>query len=164
MVFVVIKIITQELEIESNLKQRLEFICEFCHIKPTIINGSIRKIDKTNLSYIEPHKIIVKDTTFLAFNYSTDIYVGSLNKKIQLVELEDYIKNLLNAWFYPAKTEDDKVKIYDEIEELQSQIKELYNNRRYCDGIYKRSINIQNNIDNFDKDIDMIKEKELSFW
>ena len=90
MVFVVIKIITQELEIESNLKQRLEFICEFCHIKPTIINGSIRKIDKTNLSYIEPHKIIVKNTTFLAFNYSTDIYVGSLNKKIQLVELKDY--------------------------------------------------------------------------
>ena len=85
-----IKIITQELEIESNLKQRLEFICEFCHIKPTIINGSIRKIDKTNLSYIEPHKVIVKDTTFLAFNYSTDIYVGSLNKKIQLVELKDY--------------------------------------------------------------------------
>ena len=164
MVFVVIKIITQELEIESNLKQRLEFICEFCHIKPAIINGSIRKIDKTNLSYIEPHRVIVKDTTFLAFNYSTDIYVGSLNKKIQLVELEDYIKNLLNAWFYPAKTEDDKVKIYDEIEELQSQIKELYNNRRYCDGIYKRSINNQNNIDNFDKDIDMIKEKELSFW
>ena len=90
MVFVVIKIITQELEIESNLKQRLEFICEFCHIKPTIINGSIRKIDKTNLSYIEPHRVIVKDTTFLAFNYSTDIYVGSLNKKIQLVELKDY--------------------------------------------------------------------------
>ena len=85
-----IKIITQELEIESNLKQRLEFICEFCHIKPTIINGSIRKIDKTNLSYIEPHRVIVKDTTFLAFNYSTDIYVGSLNKKIQLVELKDY--------------------------------------------------------------------------
>lgn len=85
-----IKIITQELEIESNLKQRLEFICEFCHIKPTIINGSIRKIDKTNLSYIEPHRIIVKDTTFLVFNYSTDIYIGSLNKKIQLVELEDY--------------------------------------------------------------------------
>ncbi|MDY3948547.1 MAG: hypothetical protein SOZ04_04285 [Bacilli bacterium] len=85
-----IKIITQELKIESNLKQRLEFIWEFCHIKPTIINGSIRKIDKTNLSYIEPHKIIVKDTTFLVFNYSTDIYVGSLNKKIQLVELKDY--------------------------------------------------------------------------
>ena len=83
-----IKIITQELEIESNLKQRLEFICEFCHIKPTIINGSIRKIDKANLSYIEPHRIIVKDTTFLAFNYSTDIYVDSLNKKFNLWNLK----------------------------------------------------------------------------
>ena len=62
-----------------------------------IINGSIRKIDKTNLSYIEPHKLIIKDTTFLVFNYSTDIYIGNLNKKIKLVELEDYIKNLLNT-------------------------------------------------------------------
>ncbi len=90
MMFVVIKIITQELEIKSNFKQRLEFICKFFHITPTIINGSIRKIDKTNLSYIEQHRVIVKDTTFLAFNYSTDIYIGSLNKKIQLVELKDY--------------------------------------------------------------------------
>lgn len=97
MVFVVIKFITQKLEVDSNLKQRLEFICEFCHIIPTIKNGSTKKIDKTYLSYIEPHRIIVKDTTFLAFNYSTDIYVGSLNKKFQLVKLEDYIKNLLNV-------------------------------------------------------------------
>ena len=88
--FVVIKIITQELEIESNFKQRLEFIRGFCHIKPTVINVSIRKIDKTNLSYIEPHRVIVKDTTFLAFNYFNDIYVGILNKKIKLVELKDY--------------------------------------------------------------------------
>ena len=94
------KIIKKEIIIEEDLKQKLEIICSFCNTKPTIINGSIRKIDKTNLSYIEPHKIIVKDTTFLALNYSTDIYVGSLNKKIQLVELEDYIKNLLNAWYF----------------------------------------------------------------
>ena len=94
MVFVVIKIITQELEIESNLKQRLEFICEFCHIKPTIINGSIRKIDKTNLSYIEPHKIIVKDTTFLVFNYSNEIFIENLSNKIKLSELEDYLKTI----------------------------------------------------------------------
>ena len=92
-----VNIIKEEITLEESLKKKLEFICDFAKVKPTIINGSIRKIDKTNLSYIEPHRIIVKDTTFLAFNYSTDIYVGSLNKKIQLVELEDYIKNLLNA-------------------------------------------------------------------
>ena len=95
-----VNIIKEELSLEESLRKKIEFICDFTNNKPTIINGSIRKIDKTNLSYIEPHKIIVKDTTFLAFNYSTDIYVGSLNKKIQLMELEDYIKNLLNAWYF----------------------------------------------------------------
>lgn len=89
-----IKFTTQELEMESNLKQRIEFICEFCHVKPTIINGSVKRINNTNLNYLEPHKIIISNTTFLAFNYSTDIYIGNLNKKIKLVELEDYIKNM----------------------------------------------------------------------
>ena len=89
-----IKIITQELEIESNLKQRLEFICEFCHIKPTIINGSIRKIDKTNLTYIEPHRIIINNTTFLAFNYSNEIFIENLSNKIKLSELEDFLKTI----------------------------------------------------------------------
>ena len=88
-----IKIITQELEIESNLKQRLEFICEFCHIKPTIINGSIRKIDKTNLTYIEPHRIIINNTTFLAFNYSNEIFIENLSNKIKLSDLKEYLKN-----------------------------------------------------------------------
>lgn len=90
-----IKFTTQELEMESNLKQRIEFICEFCHVTPKIINGNIKRINNTNLNYLEPHKIIVNNVTFLAFNYSTDIYVGSLNKKIKLVELEDYIKNMV---------------------------------------------------------------------
>ena len=80
-----IKFTTQELEMESNLKQRIEFICEFCHTTPKIINGSIKRINNTNLNYLEPHKIIINNTTFLAFNYSTDIYVGNLSKKIKLV-------------------------------------------------------------------------------
>jgi len=91
MVFVVIKIITQELEIESNLKQRLEFICEFCHIKPTIINGSIRKIDKTNLAYVEPHKVIIGDTLYLLFNEQKHFYIGNLKKKIPIADLSEYI-------------------------------------------------------------------------
>ena len=85
--FVVIKIITQELEIESNLKQRLEFIREFCHIKPTIINGSIRKVDKTNLSYIEPHKIIINTMYFLLLTILMKSISIILSKKIKINEL-----------------------------------------------------------------------------
>ena len=66
-----IKFTTQELEIESSLKQRIEFICEFCHTTPKIINGNIKHINNTNLNYLKPYKIIVNNITFLAFNYST---------------------------------------------------------------------------------------------
>ena len=66
-------------------KKKLEFICDFCNTTPKFINGSIRKIDKTNLSYIEPHRIIINDITFLAFNYSTEIYIKNLSKKIQML-------------------------------------------------------------------------------
>lgn len=95
MVFM-INIIKQEIEIEKGLKQRLEFICNFCKTTPTFINGSIRKIDKSNLQYVEPHRIIIKDITFLAFNYSNDIYIKNLSNKIKLTELENYLNNINN--------------------------------------------------------------------
>ena len=87
-----VKIIKQELKFEECLKQRLEFICEFSKVTPTFINGSIRKLDKTNLTYIEPHKVIIKSITFLVFNYSNDVYISNLSKKIKLSELEEYLK------------------------------------------------------------------------
>lgn len=89
-----INIIKQEITFDEALKERLEFICDFNNIKATFINGYIHKVDKTNLSYIEPHKIIIKGITFLAFNYSNEIYIKNLTQKIKLSELEDYIKNI----------------------------------------------------------------------
>ena len=88
------KIIKEELQFEESLKQRLEFICEFAKVTPKFINGSIRKIENTNLSYIEPHRVVIKDTTFLVFNYSNDVYISNLSKKIKLSELEEYLKSL----------------------------------------------------------------------
>ena len=89
-----INIIKKEIDVEESLRKRLEIICDFCNTTPTIINGSIRKIDKTNLTYIEPHRIIIKDNLYLAFNYSNEIYVHNLGKKIKLTELENYIKQV----------------------------------------------------------------------
>ena len=88
------KIIKEELQFEESLKKRLEFICEFSKVTPIFINGSIRKIKKTNLSYIEPHRVIIKNITFLVFNYSNDVYISNLAKKIKISELENYLKAL----------------------------------------------------------------------
>ena len=89
-----VNIIKEELSLEESLKKKIEFICDFNNTKPTIINGSIRKIDRTNLIYIEPHRIIINNITFLAFNYSNEIFIENLSNKIKLSELEDYLKTI----------------------------------------------------------------------
>ena len=65
-----INVIKKEIDMEESLKKRLEIVCDFCNTTPTIINGSIRKIEETNLSYTEPYRIIINNNLFLAFNYS----------------------------------------------------------------------------------------------
>lgn len=89
-----VNITKKELEIDNKLKKKIEFICSFCNTTPTIINGNIRKINKTNLNYIEPHRIIIKGITFLAFNYSNEIFVENLSQEINLADLENYIRGL----------------------------------------------------------------------
>ena len=89
-----VNIIKEEIILDESLKKKIEFICEFAKVKPTIINGSIRRIDKTNLIYIEPHRIIISNTTFLAFNYSNEIFIENLSNKIKLSELEGYLKSI----------------------------------------------------------------------
>ena len=64
-----IKILKQEIPFEKTLKQKLEFICEFCKTTPTFINGSIRKINKSNLNYVEPHRIIGKHLFFIFIQF-----------------------------------------------------------------------------------------------
>ena len=87
------KLETYNQRYKISLKKKIEFICEFAKVTPTFINGSIRKVDKTNLSYIEPHKIIINNNVFLAFNYSNEIYINNLSRKIKINELENYIKS-----------------------------------------------------------------------
>ena len=84
----------EELPIEETLRKKLELICEFAKTTPKIINGNIRKIDRTNLTYIEPNRIIVKDKTLLIFNYSNEVFIENLSNKIKLSELEDYLKTI----------------------------------------------------------------------
>ena len=89
-----VNIIKEKISLEESLKKKIEFICEFAKVTPIFMNGSIRKLEKTNITYIEPHKVIIKNITFLVFNYSNDVYISNLTKKIKLSELEEYLKNI----------------------------------------------------------------------
>ena len=84
----------EKIEMEEALKNKIEFICSFCNTTPIIYSGSIKMIEHTNLQYVEPHRVIIKGVTFLAFNYEPNIYVENLSKSIPLKDLEEYIKSL----------------------------------------------------------------------
>ena len=87
-----IDIIKQEIPIDESLKKKLEFICDFCNTTPTFINGSIRKIDKSNLAYVEPHKAVLDNFMILFFNYLDQVYVNNLMNEVNINELANYLK------------------------------------------------------------------------
>lgn len=65
-----VSVIKKEIEVEESLKKKIEFICSFCNTTPIIENGSLKTIERTNLTYIEPHRIYIKNNLYLAFNNS----------------------------------------------------------------------------------------------
>ncbi len=88
-----VNIIKQKINIDEQIKKRIDFICNFTNTTPKYFSGNLRQIDKTNLIYCEPHRVIIKGITYLFFNESDEIYIENLSNKILTKDLENYIKN-----------------------------------------------------------------------
>ena len=90
--------------------------------------------------------------------------IEDLNKfaKNNYEEYQNLMGKRENLWkrYHRAKTEDKKSEILAEINVIQPKIKELRKVDNYCKEIRKRSESIQNNLNNFDKE--MQKEKDNS--
>ena len=66
--WLVMQIIKEQLEIDETLNKKIDNILKFLNIKTKVKNGNIIHISKTNLAYIEPHKLVINDITYLFFN------------------------------------------------------------------------------------------------
>lgn len=82
----------EELEIDDDILSKVNNICQLNNLKAIVINGSVRHLKNTNIAYLEPHRIIIKNTLYLFFNGSDDIYINDLNRSIKLSELREYVK------------------------------------------------------------------------
>ncbi len=90
------QIIKENLDIDEVLEKRIKNILKFLNIKSKIISGNIIHISKTNIAYIEPHKLEINNITYLFFNKCENVYINTLEKFIPFNELETYIKKHKN--------------------------------------------------------------------
>lgn len=90
------QIIKEKLDIDETLNRKIKNILKFLNIKEKIQNGNIINISKTNLAYIEPHKLIINNITYLFFNECENVYINTLEESIPLNEFENYIKTHKN--------------------------------------------------------------------
>lgn len=86
------QIIKEKLDIDEILEKRRKNILKFLNIKSKIIKGNIIHIPKTNIAYIEPHKLVINNITYLFFNEYNDIYINTLVNSIPFNDLEANIK------------------------------------------------------------------------
>lgn len=86
------QIIKEKLDIDEILEKRIKNILKFFNIKSKIIKGNIIHIPKTNIAYIEPHKLVINNITYLFFNEYNDIYINTLVNSIPFNDLEANIK------------------------------------------------------------------------
>ena len=82
----------KELEIDKEVLKRIEMICRFACVKPTIKNGSIINVKGSNIAYISPHIITINKNNYLIFNGSDIVFVNDYSKRIKLKDLEVHIK------------------------------------------------------------------------
>lgn len=84
-------IIKKKIIMTEELKSRITWACSFNNTEPKIMEGNLRIIERTNLAYVEPHRVIIKDKLYLFFNNVNYFYVGNLAQKIPISRLSDYI-------------------------------------------------------------------------
>lgn len=74
-----ISIVKKKNKISRELLSKIEWACKFSSIEleqQMVIEGCLRIIEHTNLAYVEPHRVVIKNITLLVFNYSNDVYIS----------------------------------------------------------------------------------------
>ena len=75
----------------DELRSKINWSCKFNNRPYQIIEGHLRIVEHTNLAYVEPHRVIIKDKLYLFFNEQDYFYIDSLENKYPLSKFNEYI-------------------------------------------------------------------------
>ena len=87
-----LNIVKEKLEISPDLKKRINWAIKYTSAGVSLENGSLIKLEPTNIDYVDPHKIRINNYIFLFFDWVDDFYINDLREKHKLSELETYFK------------------------------------------------------------------------
>ena len=77
---------TKELVISEELKRKVEMICRFAYVDYEFINGNIKSIKNTNIAYVKPHVLKIKNNDYLSLKnvmiFSLMVIIKKLNSRI----------------------------------------------------------------------------------
>ena len=84
---------TKELVISEELKKKVDMICKFaCVNNYSFENGNIVNLRNTNIAYVKPHILKVKDNDYLIFENSDYVSINGYKDKLKFTNFCDYIK------------------------------------------------------------------------
>ena len=182
----VLKLMNRKYNVEEFIKkiEELRSIKEDVSITTDIITGHpgedddefeevIDTLERIKFSKLHVFPYSIRKEVYKLEEFSQQVRFMHENNIVTKEDLDNFAKNnneelrILkgtreNLWkrYHRAKTEDKQTQIIAEINDIQPKIKELYKYNKYCKEITKRAEGIQNNLNNFDKDIQ--KEKDNS--
>ena len=164
-----VNIIKEELPIEESLKRKLELICEFSKTTPTIINGNVRKIDKTILTYIEPNRIIIKDKIdkLKISKLNKDKYILSKEDKDSFIDFIEQVDNTSKEYDKIQTLSNTLVTAHEQLKDKNNKIKTLTENNEALDLRVKV---LYDTIKEKDNEISFLKSKihnlknTLEYW
>ena len=85
-------IVKEKLDLSPDLKKKIDWAKKYTSTPIKLEKGHLIRLEPSNLAYVDPHKVIINDYTFLFFNGVNTFYVNNLNEQHNLSELEDFFK------------------------------------------------------------------------
>ncbi len=81
-----LNIIKEKLDLSPDLKKKIIGL-NYTSTPITLEKGHLIRLELSNLAYVDPHKVIINNYTFLFFNGVNTFYVNNLNEQHNLSEL-----------------------------------------------------------------------------
>ena len=120
-------------KISDKLKRKIEMIGRFTNTTPIINNGSIKNITGTNVAYIMPHIIVIKNNKYLIFDECDDVYINTYFRSHPEMVMGEFVETT-NQF---GKDVDVKLDAGANLDEMLTE------------AINKLPLNVYKNIENF---------------